>query len=116
VFIEPVVHGGGDAAQQPAAVSGQELGHLGVSMMRMPRGEEPGESKHAVTQELSGERRGPVRIAVEQHPRDPYELPQPAVSQCILLNRQPHNPLLRCRVRVCTESCRTASHLKKRAN
>ena len=92
VLVEPMVHGGRDAPQQATAVAGDEVGDLGVLVIRVSRREKTGEPKEPTAQQLSIEGGCPVWIAAEQVPWDLNERSQATISQSELLYDEPHAP------------------------
>lgn len=88
VVVEAVVDRGRDPPQEPPPRPGQKVGHLGLAVIGMARGEKAGEAEQTAPQELPPERGRPVRVAPVDPPGHLDERPKAPVPQWGLLDEE----------------------------
>ena len=70
MVVVAMIDRGGGTTEKPATIPRNEVHDVGRPMVRMLRGEEPGEPQDAASEEFGTERRRPMRIPLKQRPGD----------------------------------------------
>jgi len=86
VVVEAVVDGCRDATYRPLSMTGQEVGHLRMAMIGMLPGQQANQTKEAIAEQVTSQRRCPAGVASIETPGEVGKDLEPGCSQGNLFN------------------------------